>query len=94
MENKSEVSLDFIGFNPLDYLGFKQEQKHVAFPFQICAFWIRFELTQKKMILKEDHFKSFSESGDLIDLFDLQWETKFTLVSGNHSQNSLKTFFS
>jgi hypothetical protein len=35
MENKSEVSLDFIGFNPLDYLGFKQEQKHAVFPFQI-----------------------------------------------------------
>ena len=46
------------------------------------------------MILKEDNFKSFGESGELIDLFDLQWETKFTLVSGNHSQNSLKTFFS
>jgi len=27
--------LDFIGFNPLDYLGFKQEQKHAVFPFQI-----------------------------------------------------------
>ena len=31
MENKSEVSLDFIGFNPLYYLGFKQEQKTCRF---------------------------------------------------------------